>query len=152
MVNLPRSRGFTFTELMAALAVLAILSAMAAPSFSAMIGSMRARNASSDLYASLSLARSEAIKRNAEVTLLPASTWGSGWHTVDPADTSRDLDRHSAIANGTITGPDSVIFLPTGRVKGTTEPAFDISVTGQSQHRCVRVDLTGRPNQSTSGC
>ena len=53
---------------------------------------------------------------------------------------------------GTITGPTSVIFLPSGRVKGSTEPSWDISIAGQSQHRCVSLDLSGRPYQTSSAC
>ena len=153
MVSPAPSRGFTLPELLAVLAVLAILSAMAAPSFGALIGTMRARTTSSDLYASLSRARSEAIKRNAQVTLAPSGAhWQDGWKIPDPADTNHLLDAHLAVPNGTVTGPASVIFLPNGRVKNGAQPSFDIAIAAQAQHRCVRLDLSGRPLQSASGC
>lgn len=155
MVSQARARGFTLPELLAVLAVLAILSAMAAPAFSALIGTMRARTTSSDLYASLSRARSEAIKRNAEVTLAPsgsAGLWQDGWKIPDPADVNHLLDVHLAVPNGTVTGPASVIYLPNGRVKNGATPSFDIAISGQSQHRCVKLDLSGRPLQSSAGC
>jgi type IV fimbrial biogenesis protein FimT len=151
MVRRPASRGFTLTELLAVLAILSVLAAVAAPSFSAMVGTMRARATSTDLYASLSRARSEAVKRNAQVTLQPNGPWGSGWYILDPANGSK-LDDHPAVPNGTINGPASVVFLPNGRVKGGGAPSFDIAIAGQSQHRCVSLDLSGRPNQSSTGC
>jgi type IV fimbrial biogenesis protein FimT len=154
MVSPAPARGFTLPELMVVLAVLAILSAMAAPSFSGLVGTMRARATSSDLYASLSRTRSEAIKRNVEVSLVPggsAGHWQDGWHIADPAD-GHLLDAHLAVPNGTVTGPASVTFLPNGRVKNGATPSFDISVSGQSQHRCVKLDLSGRPLQSSTGC
>jgi type IV fimbrial biogenesis protein FimT len=154
MVTAVRSRGFTLPELMLVVAVLAILSAVAAPSFSAMIGSMRARGTSTDLYSSLARARSEAVKRNAEVKLYPvtAGQWQAGWRIDDPANPGLLLDDHRAVPNGAVTGPTDVTFLPNGRVKGGGQPSFDISVTGQAQHRCVSLDLSGRPYLSSSGC
>jgi type IV fimbrial biogenesis protein FimT len=152
MVSPAPSRGFTLPELLAVVAVLAILSSIAAPSFTAVLGTMRARGASSDLYASLARARSEAIKRNAEVSLAPETGgWQYGWHVPDPAD-GHMLDAHAPVVGGSITGPTGVTFLPNGRAKGATLPSFDIAVSGQSRHRCVRLDLTGRPIQTASGC
>jgi type IV fimbrial biogenesis protein FimT len=149
-----RARGFTLPEMLAVVAILATLSALAAPSFSGLIATMRARSASSELYAALTRARSEAIKRNAEVTLAPASArqWQGGWSIPDPLDASRKLDAHGAVPGATITGPDNVIFLANGRVKGGAQPSFDISVTGSAAHRCISVDLGGRPNQSNQSC
>ena len=56
------SRGFTLIELMVAVAMIAILSAVAAPSFSEMMVRSAIRSASSDLGADLNLARAEAIR------------------------------------------------------------------------------------------
>jgi type IV fimbrial biogenesis protein FimT len=150
----PRARGFTLPELLAVITILATLSALAAPSFSGLIAGMRARSASSELYASLTRARSEAVKRNTEVTLAPAEVgqWQGGWSIPDPQDATRKLDDHGAVPGATITGPANVIFLANGRVKGGGQPSFDISVTGSSAHRCISVDLGGRSNQSNQTC
>lgn len=150
----PRARGFTLPEVLAVVAIVAILASVAAPALTSMIASMRARSVSSELYAALSRARSEAIKRNAEVTLVPvtARQWHSGWSITDPGNAARKLDDHPAVPGATVTGPASVVFLPNGRVKNGGTPAFDIALAGNSAHRCVRVDLSGRPNQTNATC
>jgi type IV fimbrial biogenesis protein FimT len=147
-----RVRGFTLTELLAVVAIVAILSAVAAPAFSAMVASARSRSVSSELYATLARTRSEALKRNAEVTLAPVTSgqWQSGWSIGAPGDPSRKLDDHPPVRGATVSGPANVVYLPNGRIKGASLPSFDIAVSGASQHRCVRVDLSGRPNQSTA--
>ena len=77
-------RGFTMPELLAVVAIVGILASVGAPAYSSMAASMRSRSVSSELHAALSRARSEAIKRNAEVTLVPvtARQWqGAGLGT-----------------------------------------------------------------------
>ena len=76
-------RGFTLIELVVTLTVAAILLAIAVPSFyDATLGSKLASYAN-NFVASVSLARSEAIKRNAAVTLCASSDGAScasgGW-------------------------------------------------------------------------
>ena len=65
------------TELMAVVAIIGILTALAAPSFSEMIKSQKIKSMATDLNASLALARSEAVKRNRNVTMSPttAGSW-----------------------------------------------------------------------------
>ncbi|HEX9172275.1 MAG TPA: GspH/FimT family pseudopilin [Telluria sp.] len=148
------ARGFTLPEILAVMAILAVLAAVAAPSFTQLIGTMRARSISSELYVSLARARSEAIKRNAEVTLAPQTdaAWQAGWHIVDPQDPSRRLDVHGALVGATVSGPANVVFLPNGRVKGADLPSFDIAVSAAGRRRCITVDLGGRPNQTAAAC
>lgn len=64
-----RSRGFSLIELMVAITILAILLAVAVPSFQDMIQKNRVRTAAADLSDSLNLARSEAIKRGSSTRL-----------------------------------------------------------------------------------
>jgi type IV fimbrial biogenesis protein FimT len=151
MVN--RGRGFTLIELLTVVAITAILSAMAAPAFKSLVAGQRARAAGTDLYAALLLARSEAIKRDTQVTLEPAAdTWQAGWRIPNPSDTGHPVANHGPVQGATITGPDAVVYLPNGRVASDTAPSFDIAVDGAASHRCVQVDLSGRPRLQASGC
>jgi type IV fimbrial biogenesis protein FimT len=159
MVSLPntarRPHGFTLTELLVGVTIMGVLAAVAAPSFSSLGAGMRGRSAASDLYTALVRARNTAITLNQEVALVPAgaaNTWQGGWKMPDPADATRNLDVHGAIAGATITGPATLSFLPNGRLRGGGEPQFDISVSGSPQHRCVTINLAGRANQTNNGC
>ena len=66
-------RGFTAVEALTVLAVIAMLAAIALPSLANVLASQRLRAAGTDLMSSLLLARSEAIKRNAQVEVAPAN-------------------------------------------------------------------------------
>jgi type IV fimbrial biogenesis protein FimT len=150
MVNRP---GFTLIEMMVVLAITVILSSIAAPSFKSLVAGQRARATSTELYAALTLARSEAIKRNTQVTLLPAgAAWQSGWSIPNPTTTGTPIAVHGLVAGAVITGPSSVVYLPNGRVNSDTPPAFDIALDGAATHRCVQVDLSGRPRLLATGC
>jgi type IV fimbrial biogenesis protein FimT len=85
-------RGFTLIELMVTLAMVVILGMLAAPSFQQTIASSRLTTATNDLYTSLALARSEAIKQGERVTVCKSengsscsadvtTTWSVGWVT-----------------------------------------------------------------------
>ena len=74
------SRGFTLVELLMGLAILSIVTTTVVPSFSQLLAEQRLRQVSNELRMSLTLARSEAIKRNQTVNVLPAeSAWSDGW-------------------------------------------------------------------------
>lgn len=79
--------GFTLVELMVTIAVLAILLAIGIPSFAALIASNRLTSATNELVAALQTGRTEAIRRNARITVCPAAptdngcsgAWRDGW-------------------------------------------------------------------------
>jgi type IV fimbrial biogenesis protein FimT len=66
--------GFTILEMMIAVAILGILTALAAPSFGTMLRNWNVRSMAESLQSGLQLARSEAIKRNANVIFAVVST------------------------------------------------------------------------------
>ena len=83
-----KARGFTLIEMMTAIFILAILVALAVPSFREASLSGKLTGFANDVVASTQLARSEAIKRNVTVTLCASSDgetcddpdgWEVGW-------------------------------------------------------------------------
>jgi len=142
-----KARGFTLVDLVVALTIAAVLLSFAAPSFSSFIASQRASTAASDLYVALSAARSEATKRNTNVTLAPgAGGWKNGWVIVDPLSSSIKVLEHGPIANATVSGPDTVVYQRSGRIRGGAS-SFTLSVASgaDAAQRCVLTDVSGRP-------
>src|SRR5437660_1607404 len=136
-------RGFTLVELMVTVAIAALLSAVAVPSFSGLIASQRAKTYASVLYATLAKTRSQAITLNGNVTLNPAAGgWGNGWQMSDPNGVA--LDNRGAAQGVTVNGPNSVTYSSSGRLPaGAVAPVFVISSASRSTtiHQCVSVDL-----------
>jgi type IV fimbrial biogenesis protein FimT len=154
-----RIAGFTLIELLTVVTIVGILAMTAAPSFAPLIASKRAEAAATELYVSLVTSRSEATKRNADATLAQKTGgWQLGWQVsvIDPSDNSRTLtiDDHPVTNGVTISGPASVVYQSSGRVQGTTNPAFVVSaVHGSStEQRWVCVDLSGRPIAKATAC
>ena len=97
------ARGFTLVEMMVTIGAAAILIGLAVPSFMNTIQDAHMTAAANDMLGSLQLARSEAIKRHAAVTICnsadpnksPASCDGGGWEDgwlvfVDSTDANPD--------------------------------------------------------------
>ncbi len=74
----PEQHGFTLIELMAAVAILIVVALLAVPSFSRFREATRIRTETTRLMSDVVLARSEAIKRNRQVSLCPASVGAEG--------------------------------------------------------------------------
>lgn len=146
--------GFTLVELLLTVAILGILMGLAAPSFVDIIKSQKVKAMSTDIQLALVLARSEAIKRNRNVTLAPntANTWTSGWTIADPDNAGSNIGVRSSFTGLTVTGPGNVVYQSSGRISGSTVPAFDISAPGSSAYKCVTVDLGGRPYVKAAAC
>jgi len=144
--------GFTATEMLVVLAIVGIITAIAAPNMAAMIRNQRVRTAAFDLFASLTLARSEAIKRNTAVTLTPnLGDWGRGWQVNDANGNLLKQDRvlgptEAIPVTVAIVGGPNVTFARNGRLNGGAVQFNLASVSGaQTFIRCVAVDLSGRP-------
>lgn len=76
-MNSAYHKGFTITELMITVAIMAILMAVAVPSFTELIARSRLASASNDLLASLMYARSEAVRTNGIVSVCRVAAAGS---------------------------------------------------------------------------
>ncbi|NHZ97332.1 GspH/FimT family pseudopilin [Massilia sp. CCM 8734] len=150
----PRQGGFTVLELMAVISMLAVLSAIAAPAFSEMLGKSRLRSASSDLFTAMLRARSEAIDRRVDVTVRATTegAWHSGWSISDPSKPGGLIESYKPVVNATISGPASVTFKANGRLRPGQRPSFEFSANGVASHLCLQLDLSGRPVQKKTAC
>lgn len=118
--------GFTLVELMTVIAVIAIIASVAVPAMQGLIRTNRLTAASSELVATLQLARVEAIRRNARVMVCASSdglacsssTNWSRWIVLgrDNVAGTDDVIRDSVIAGDMqVSGPtDGVRFRPSG--------------------------------------
>lgn len=144
--------GFTLIELLVTISITVILLAIAVPSFRNFILAQRIKTASYDISYALTYARSEAIKRNNDVILTPATDgWQNGW-TVTAGTTT--LSQHEAFSGLTITGPaTNLTYNGNGRLKAGVNP-FGISSSASSSvsPRCVSINLSGQPNSSIGSC
>jgi type IV fimbrial biogenesis protein FimT len=76
--------GFTLIELLVTIAIAAIVAVVGIPGFTSTITSNRLATGANELIASINLARSEAIKRGVQVTILrlgaTPTQWKDGWN------------------------------------------------------------------------
>ncbi len=153
------SSGFSMTELLITIIIVGILAAIAVPSYTAFVATQRIKTASFDLVSTLTLARSEAIKRNVNVTVTrTGSSWESGWSvttTTPPPVSTITLSVHDPVTGTTIAGPANVTYAANGRLTGTASTLhFEISsITRPSATaRCISIDPSGRPSSKGGGC
>lgn len=82
----PGQAGFTLIELMVTIAVLAIVLAIAVPSFQGITNRNRLSAITNELVAAIQLTRAEAIRRNTRVTMCPTTDGstcsGANWMRV----------------------------------------------------------------------
>ena len=163
-----RQSGFTMIELMVTIAVVAILAALALPSFQASLRSNRVATTSNELLASLSLARTEAIRGLGPAGVCPSADgtscatttdWAAGW-TVWREDrlaggvVERTVVRYvQPKQRMVVTGPDAGLeFTTQGRLDGAAE-IFDVNpIDVATPARCVRVNPTGQARVSQGAC
>ena len=150
--NPARHRGFTLMELIITIAIAGILASLALPSFREFILTQEVKNDSFDLVAALTLTRSEAIKRNTDVVMAKATGgWQDGWTVKVGATELRKQDSYSSasISAGATT---SITYTKDGRILAgpVTFTVNDNASNPLVMSRCIRIDLSGRPNSSIS--
>jgi len=98
-----KPRGYTAVEMMVVIAIAGVIFGIAVPPMVDFINSRRVTQFSNDLYGSLRLARSEAIRRNTCVSVLQNEDgdWSQGWRVVY-YDNAGTPTCNSALGNETL--------------------------------------------------
>ncbi|WP_254789107.1 GspH/FimT family pseudopilin [Azotobacter beijerinckii] len=149
-----RLRGFTLIELLVAVAILAVLLGLAVPSFQEVSLGTRLRSYANTLVASAMMARSEAIKRNAVVSVCASidgatcatgsASWEQGWIILQG---STVLQYQPAVASGykILSSVIKIDFQPSGGGAGqATLKVCRATPSVGSQDRSVSISATGR--------
>ena len=152
--------GFTLVELLITLALLGILLGLAMPVVTDFAIKQRVSSQANEIMLSLAFARSEALKLNQDVRVIPrtgtATGWSDGW-CVGPATINNcnhaDVVRVFSSANGVnitssgISNPPVLLFRRDG-----TSPQGNAAVNVTSSNlkdtgknaRCITLNLQGR--------
>lgn len=145
-----RSKGFTLVELMITIAVVAIMSAIAYPSFQATLRSNRMATTSNELIAALSLARSEAVKNkrgggvcaSVDGSSCDGAAWTDGWLVWADVNGSGGFDKD-----------DVPLRFSAGRksMLGVADQTLSISFDARGRTRATAAeDITLRPAECGS--
>lgn len=146
---LRHARGFTLVELMIVVTLMAVMLGIAAPSFRDFVAGQRVKTAAGEYSSSLVQARSEAIKRNASVTVTPAtlsaSGWAQGWSVAVGGTTLATQDAYTGLTfEGSAT---AISYLGTGRLSAAATTLKVKAVYGDSCMN-VAIDLSGMPRST----
>ncbi len=87
-----KQSGYTLIELMVVIAIVAILSAIALPSYKQFVISNRVSAMANDLHAALAMARSEAMKQGKTVTVCKSSNPNDAVPSCNVAPANKDTD------------------------------------------------------------
>jgi type IV fimbrial biogenesis protein FimT len=123
-------RGFTMIELLITIVIVAILAAIAFPSFQSLLANAQIRTAAQALHDGLQLARVEAIRRNERVVFTKGTE--SGWTVSTDAGgnvlQTRPYTEGSKAATVTVTPSTAtkVTFNALGRVVANTDASSSI--------------------------
>lgn len=172
-----RQLGFSIIELLTVIAILGIVAALAAPSFSEAVVRNRIVSENNDLLAAFNYARSEAIRRNTGVgvcsldaafTGCGTGNWDRGWAIWEDQDGQNDFDAAEPILRIFRLNPqhelastdDLMVFSSRGLLNFPAVAGADPTLTLEPsdckpQARNIRtlvVRVTGSVTSTTTAC
>ncbi|MCC5072315.1 MULTISPECIES: GspH/FimT family pseudopilin [Xanthomonas] len=171
-MSVVRSRGFTLIELMVTVAVLAIMAAIAYPSFQGVLRSNRVAAANNELMALLNLARSEAIRNGQGGGVCGSSggivcdgVWSGGVLAWGDTNANGALDSGEAVLRYStgnprlvVQGPASgnvIAFDARGRRRAATDQQLGLQPDqcgGQALRRALSVNASGQIRTKKEAC
>jgi type IV fimbrial biogenesis protein FimT len=146
--NVGNVLGFTLMEMMVVLAVMAVVSAIAIPSFMSLLPAMRVNGAARQVMGDLMDARMEAVKQNHEFKVFFLNN--HEYKILDDndndgiddggAEISRTIDIQDNYSDVTLSDTGDPIFSP----KGTATALSAITVQNSSGSKTVSISIAGR--------
>jgi type IV fimbrial biogenesis protein FimT len=148
-VEMERNAGFTLSEMMVVVAVLAIMAGVAIPSFMALLPGMRLNGAARQVMTDLMDARMNAVKNNNEFKVFFGSPSANQYQILDDDDGNGNVDTGEAITTRDIQTEYQDVTLsatadPIFKPRGTAPIGTTITVTNSSGSKIVSVATTGR--------
>jgi len=126
--------GHTLAEMLLVLAIAAVLAGLAMPAMTAMLQQHRLSATVNDFLAAVTLARSEALRRSAQVLLLPAGAgWGSGWVVVVDRNANLQYDAGDELLYSH--APPAADVTISGSFTDNSRPYLAYGAGGQSRSR-----------------
>lgn len=144
-----RQRGFTLIELMVTVSVLAILAALAAPSFITLIANQRVSSAAQEMQTLLQFARSQSVYKRTEITVTGS---GQTWTVKAGSELLRQAELPGAVTltPGTDSG-DGVKFDAAGVARlisgAATQYALALAAPNATRMQCISVTRAGLVRQ-----
>ena len=128
-------------EAMVVVAIVAILAALAMPSFISTIANHRVKSAAQELQTLLQFARAEAVYKRKDVTVVPNSS--QKWQAKDSASVLREVAL-SDVVSVSSASDNGVVFSVEGQAKPAAGSApYKISVSGTNASRVQCLSVTG---------